>query len=125
MPYKDKEKQRAYLKDYEERRREKKAQYSQQQYRDKPEIKQSVVKRQQDMREFLQQIKMGLSCKRCGIDDWRVLDFHHTNGQTKEFSIANAISRGYNKERILREVARCEVLCSNCHRILHWEERYG
>jgi hypothetical protein len=82
-------------------------------------------KRQGQTRDFVEQLKVGLSCKRCGIDDWRVLDFHYPDRQTKEFSIAKATRRGYNRERILQEIAKCEVLCANCHRILHWEESHG
>jgi predicted HNH restriction endonuclease len=126
MPYKDKDKQREYLKQYEIQRKERKAQWYQQHYSEDPgPWKKSVQARQQRARDFIQELKTGLSCKRCGFSDWRALDFHHTNGNSKDFSIANAISRCYSRERILQEIAKCEVLCSNCHRIWHWEEKHG
>jgi len=79
----------------------------------------------QELREFLQQQKIGLACKRCGNSDFRVLDFHHLDKDGKEGSLGKAVSENWSKKRILQEIAKCEVLCANCHRILHWEERYS
>jgi hypothetical protein len=76
-------------------------------------------------REFFKQLKMGKSCSRCGYSDWRCLDFHHKDGTEKDDNIAKMILRNLGKERILKEIEKCEVLCANCHRILHWEERNG
>jgi len=43
-----------------------------------------------------------------------VMDFDHVNG-TKNFCIARARG-GAALRRILAEVAKCEVVCANCHR---------
>jgi len=79
-------------------------------------------KQQQEIKKYIQQQKVGLSCKRCGNDVIRVLDFHHTDKSSKEASIASMAKQGWSQERILQEIVKCEVLCANCHRILHWED---
>ncbi len=34
------------------------------------------------------------------------------------------VTRRMSKERILKEIAKCDVLCRNCHAKLHWEIRF-
>lgn len=117
---------REYFKKYERTRKEQKTTYNRQYYQDNSmSMLEHARKRQGQTRDFVEQLKVGLSCKRCGINDWRVLDFHHRDKQTKEFSIAKATRSGYSRERILQEIAKCDVLCANCHRLLHWEEKHG
>lgn len=81
------------------------------------------INRREKMRVWLRELKKNLSCKKCGENDYRVLDFHHKNN--KDFSLANAIRRGMSQDRILKEIEKCEVLCCKCHRILHWEDVTG
>ena len=81
--------------------------------------------RRQELRNFIQQQKIGKSCMRCGNADFRVLDFHHLDKDEKDSGLGQAVSKNWGKERILREIAKCQVLCANCHRIFHWEERQG
>jgi hypothetical protein len=98
--------------------------YYQQYYQDNPTyFRDAKRKRGQEIKAFVQQQKVGLSCKRCGISDARVLDFHHLDKSSKDRGLSYAYSQGWSNERIVREIAKCEVLCANCHRILHWEER--
>lgn len=75
------------------------------------------------IQEFIVQQKMGKACVRCGISDYRVLDFHHLDPTQKELTLAHAWQRYWSKKRILQEIEKCELLCANCHRILHWEEK--
>lgn len=66
--------------------------------------------------------KSEIGCARCGVKDPRVLDFHHKDGKEKEFSIGSS-RRAVGFERIKKEIEKCVVVCANCHRILHNEER--
>ncbi len=62
--------------------------------------------------------------KNCGFSHPATLDYHRRNGE-KEFSIADAVAKGYSKARILKEVAKCVLVCANCHRIEHFNKRFG
>lgn len=68
-------------------------------------------------RDFVQSLK--LACSQCGEDHPAVLDFHHTDPSVKE----DHPSLIRSKARLLKEIETCIVLCSNCHRKLHWQER--
>ena len=72
--------------------------------------------------QWINEYKVQRGCKRCKIIDSRVLDFHHKNDQTKLFTIGG-FRRSVGFDRIQREVKKCEVVCANCHRILHAETR--
>lgn len=78
--------------------------------------------RRGDIRALIQSFKKDKKCSRCGFDDPHALDFHHRDAGQKDFRIALAVSGNYSRERILAEIAKCDVLCANCHRILHAEE---
>ena len=57
---------------------------------------------------------MGGCCKRCGYDKCnQALHAHHKNEATKGFNISGAHSRSW--ERIEAELAKCILLCANCH----------
>ncbi len=61
-------------------------------------------------------------CSRCEESDLACLDFHHRDGgETKEGHIGYI--RRFSIERILAEIAKCDVLCANCHRKHHRDER--
>ncbi|WP_254839356.1 homing endonuclease associated repeat-containing protein [Natronomonas marina] len=59
-------------------------------------------------------------CERCDEDDPAVLDFHHVT-EDKNASIARMVADGRPKADVESEMARCRVLCANCHRREHFE----
>lgn len=73
-------------------------------------------------KEFLKELKSKLKCSVCGEDRPVTLDFHHINPDEKELSVARAVFAGWSIKRIQKEIDKCTVLCSNCHRILHENE---
>lgn len=107
-------------------KKDKQREYNKQYYQNNSAyFKENARKREQEIQKFIQQQKVGMFCQRCGNTDIRVLDFHHLDKSKKEMSISQIVYKGWGRERILQEIAKCEVLCANCHRILHWEERNG
>lgn len=76
-----------------------------------------------ERRAWFQGLKLKMECARCGENHPAVLDLHHRDPSEKENGVTDMMAWG--KKRILAEIAKCDVLCSNCHRKLHWEERNG
>ena len=76
-----------------------------------------------EIRRWLrEEILPTVSCK-CGESHPSCLDFHHRNPDEKEIAIGDVDNRKWSKEKILKEIAKCDVLCANCHRKHHFEER--
>ncbi len=58
-------------------------------------------------------------CVDCGIKyHFSAMDFDHTHGE-KSFNLA--APAGWTYGEILEEIAKCDVVCSNCHRIRTYE----
>ncbi len=62
---------------------------------------------------------MGGSCEGCGRDGpTGVFEFHHRESATKEFGIGeDGVVRPWHV--IVAELAKCVMLCANCHREVH------
>ena len=90
-----------------------------------PEAKAQKIKAQRERRQRITReiakIKAGAACA-CGESHPACLDFHHESG-AKEETVANAMRRGWSLERVLAEIAKCTLICSNCHRKLHFRKR--
>jgi len=64
-------------------------------------------------------VALGGACRGCGLGSpVDALEFHHLDPKTKEFAISvDGIPRGWKK--IEAELAKCVLLCANCHRETH------
>lgn len=81
----------------------------------------SNKKRKTYSRKWLRLLKESSPCKDCGIYyPFYVMDFDHL--QDKKFLISRAAPL-LCKEKILIEIAKCELVCSNCHRIRTYKRR--
>lgn len=63
--------------------------------------------------------ELGGKCSICGYSKTNsALEFHHLNPVEKDFVLSNS---GLNKslKKIREEVAKCILVCANCHRELH------
>lgn len=73
-------------------------------------------------RDFILEYKNTHPCEDCGISDYRVLEFDHIDPSTKSHNIGEMIHKGLALTTIKEEVAKCRVLCANCHRIRTWSQ---
>ena len=65
-------------------------------------------------REFVWDYLSEHPCSECGESDPVVLEFHHLKGKDK--AVSQMVADGLSLDRIKKEIAKTEVLCSNCHR---------
>jgi acetylornithine/succinyldiaminopimelate/putrescine aminotransferase len=113
LPYKDKERRKQYAKTYGaswyQRNRER-------------TLKRTSDRKKQKRKEW-HDFKAGLSCLFCGIQHPAVIDFHHPDA-TGDTKVSHYAQRG-QWTRAYKEAEKCQPLCANCHRILHYNEREG
>ena len=82
-----------------------------QRYIDQTAARKRVIARERT--EYLLAYFLTHPCADCGETDPLVLEFDHVG--EKDFNIAAGFLH-YRWQRVLDEIARCEVVCANCHR---------
>ena len=115
MPFKDPEKRRQYNKDY----------HKKWYHRNRSQRISQVKQRKRQIREWMRELKEGMACVKCGLSGMEnawALEFHHKNHRDKDTIVSSLVSAGSAKKRILEEIAKCDVICSNCHRKEHYLE---
>jgi hypothetical protein len=92
------------------------------------DLTQPKPRRSQKFSDYRRRKKMKLveykggQCKRCGYNR-RIPDvyhFHHLDESKKEFQISGSYRRSWDD--LYKEVDKCDLLCSNCHAEVHWEQ---
>ncbi len=72
-----------------------------------------------EIRAWVGAIKLKAGCSDCGYKKYpEALDFDHL--RDKKHDIGGMCNARISKERILLEIAKCEVVCANCHRHRTW-----
>lgn len=67
-------------------------------------------------RQFMNRVKQKYGCFFCKESEICCLDFHHIGN--KDYDITHKTSASY--KIILDEMAKCIVVCCNCHRKIHF-----
>ena len=52
------------------------------------------------------------------------MDFDHRPGEVKSFHVSDK-GRAFSPARVLAEIAKCDLVCANCHRIRTEKRRRG
>jgi len=80
--------------------------------------KQDVRARAKNMllenKAFVHAYLLGHPCVKCGEPDPVVLEFHHREPEDKFRCVSEMM--GFSREKIAEEIAKCDVLCANCHK---------
>lgn len=65
-------------------------------------------------REYILELLRNSCCKDCQTKDIEVLEFDHI--RDKKYTIATIMKKGYGLDTLKEEIAKCEIVCANCHR---------
>lgn len=67
---------------------------------------------------------LGGCCQTCGIiasnENLAIFDFHHKKSSEKDFNLGQNTIGDKAFSVVVQEAQKCEVLCSNCHRLYHY-----
>ena len=80
----------------------------------------SVINWRQRTKKKLVEYKGG-KCEKCSYNKCMdAMEFHHTDPNEKDFSISG---KSWSFDRLKKEVDKCILVCSNCHKEIHYLER--
>ncbi len=108
MPIKDPESLKKYRKQYYQKHRE--------------ELIKKTALRKKEISSWFSNYKKQCVCSICGESNPITLDFHHLDPSLKKDSVSDMVVNGYGIETIKKEIDKCVVLCTNHHRLYHYEQ---
>jgi hypothetical protein len=80
-----------------------------------------VMSRQRATLEFLRQLRR-VPCNDCGgTFEPHQMDFDHRDPSTKAFNVTASRAMLMKRDRLLAEIAKCDIVCANCHSIRTYE----
>lgn len=83
---------------------------------------QTKLRRKETLQAILN-IAKDKPCMDCGTKyPPYVMDFDHVRGE-KKFNIATVKSRRFSVKKVLEEIDKCDLVCSNCHRLRTWSRK--
>ena len=76
------------------------------------------AKRRAPRQEYVDKVKAEAGCMDCGLhpEYSQVLEFDHRPDEVKLFHISDRMGSG-TMEDFIAEIAKCDIVCANCHRI--------
>ena len=110
MAYADPEKEKEYKKKW----------YEANKARHIKNVRRRTVEHRKHLLSVMESCKQKCSC--CPESDSCCLDFHHLDPETKTIAVAEAVRYSWSVERLMEEIAKCIVVCRNCHAKIH---KYG
>jgi lysyl-tRNA synthetase class I len=76
----------------------------------------SIAKQKAALHKYLRELKDKTPCFDCKIQyPYYVMDFDHVRGR-KHKNVMELVPT-LSKKKIDEELAKCEIVCSNCHRV--------
>lgn len=109
MAWKDPEKQREAIR---------KHYYANKQY-----YIEKAYRKRDNLRRWVYDLKNKTPCTDCGVQyPYYVTDFDHVGNDEKVNTVSKLINSGSTK-KVKEEIAKCELVCSNCHRIRTYNRR--
>jgi len=80
-----------------------------------------LINRKAENKHYIWSAKEAGCCLLCGEVRTEVLQYHHRDFREKAFALSNPNSRPLSE--IKQEIAKCDLMCANCHLSLHYWER--
>ena len=118
MAYKDKEKQKEYQRDWVAKKKQNNQDFIY-------TIKENVNIRRRSRKKEISDLKESTPCFDCDkFFQACIMDFDHIE-DNKISNISRMVNNNASWEKIYKEIAKCQLVCANCHRLRTWNRRYN
>ena len=87
-------------------------------------LREKKRKARKEIKIWLDKYKSERGCSNCNEVRIATLDFHHIDPSTKTIEVSEAIRMRWSRSSIEKEIAKCSLICANCHRCEH-NRNYG
>jgi len=74
---------------------------------------------------YIRELKEDSQCVYCEEAHPACLSFHHRYPSEKEYNIPRMVADRLSIAKIKEEIAKCDIVCENCHRKIHYEEKHN
>ena len=92
--------------------------------KEKERLKRKRKRMKRESRAYLRELKTNTPCVDCGKKfHFCAMDFDHI--ETKTIEVSRMIGNQATIEKIKEEVSKCELVCSNCHRVRTYKRKYS
>lgn len=78
--------------------------------------KAKVKPHRQAKKDYVLRYMMDNGCEECGERHPACLEFDHIDQSTKRDTVTRMLHTNYSLDTVKEEMAKCRLLCSNCHR---------
>ena len=82
--------------------------------------------KEMELRKFINEYKEKCECTRCGLSGKgipEVMDFRTKETEIKKRRVSQLMT--YSKKILLEAIAKCDIYCANCQRIVNVEVKHG
>lgn len=86
--------------------------------------KEQNFQRRKEAQQYISELKSTLKCTHCDENHPACLEFHHIDPSLKDLEVGKAARDRWGIARIKKEIDKCLVLCSNCHKKEHFNQRF-
>jgi len=100
----------------EKKRERQRKRYFQSTDKEKAYWKTQRAERRRANAQWVRDYKASNPCAECGnVFPYQVMDFHHLG--KKKYNVSQMAANGHSLKKIQEEIAKCDLLCANCHRL--------
>lgn len=87
-------------------------------YRNRKKVLEGKYRRRKRNRDFVKNIKKGKKCVDCKKEyPFYAMDFDHRDKKKKRETVSRLVHDNVPIEDLKKEIAKCDLVCSNCHRV--------
>ena len=79
-----------------------------------------------EIHDWYRELKADKPCADCGgVFHYAAMEWDHRPGTEKSAIVSALVAQTNSRRRVLEEIAKCDLVCANCHAVRTFERMTG